>query len=126
METFQIFLKNSAEIVSSVLEFTSVVCIVIGFAATLILLFKTKEEKYSPLFNRLRLKFGGWLVLALEFLLAADILSTIFAPSYENLIQVGAIAAIRTFLNYFLNKELHELPEMIKKNLENKKIEATS
>jgi len=58
--------------------------------------------------------------------LASDILKTAIAPTYENLIQLGAIAVIRTFLNYFLNKELKELPEMIKQNLEKDKIEAVS
>jgi uncharacterized membrane protein len=69
------------------------------------------------MYNRLRFLFGGWLVLALEFQLAADIVKTTVAPTYENLIQLGAVAVIRTFLNYFLSKELHELPELIKKNL---------
>ena len=52
--------------------------------------------------------FGGWLVVALEFLLAADIIGTLIAPNTAQLIQLGAIAVIRTFLNYFLNKELNE------------------
>ena len=88
--------------------------------------FKSKQIQFSPLHNRLRLKFGGWLALALEFQLASDILKTTIAPTYENLIQLGAIAVIRTFLNYFLNKELKELPELIKQNLEKNKIEAVS
>lgn len=62
------------------------------------------------------------IVTALEFQLASDILKTAIAPTYENLIQLGAIAVIRTFLNYFLSKELKELPEMIKQNLEKDKI----
>ncbi len=81
---------------------------------------KRRQANYSPLYNRLRLLFGGWLALALEFQLASDIVKTTVAPTYENLIQLGAIAVIRTFLNYFLSKELTELPELIKKNLESK------
>jgi uncharacterized membrane protein len=52
--------------------------------------------------------FGGWLVLALEIQLAADIVGTIVSPSTAHLIELGAIAVIRTFLNYFLSKELKE------------------
>ncbi|MDJ0692641.1 MAG: DUF1622 domain-containing protein, partial [Xenococcaceae cyanobacterium MO_188.B32] len=44
--------------------------------------------------------------LALECQLGADILATTIAPSWEALGQLGAIALIRTFLNYFLNQEL--------------------
>ena len=126
METIEGFLKDTIRAVSLALEFTAVLCIVAGFVNTLILLLKSKQVHYSPLYNRLRLKFGGWLVLALEFQLASDIIKTTVAPSYENLIQLGAIALIRTFLNYFLSKELKELPEMIKKNIQNKKNEEIS
>jgi uncharacterized membrane protein len=52
--------------------------------------------------------FGGWLIVALEFQLAADIVGTIIAPTTSQMIQLGAVALIRTFLNYFLNKELRE------------------
>ena len=79
----------------------------------------SRQADYSPLYNRLRLKFGGWLALALEFLLAADIIQTTAYPTYEHLIELGAIAIIRTFLNYFLNKELSELPKHIKAHLGN-------
>ena len=118
MEALKLFLENAVEAVSLTLEFTAVLCIVVGFVQTFILLLKRRQVNYSPLFNRLRLKFGGWLALALEFQLASDIIKTTVAPTYENLIQLGAIAIIRTFLNYFLSKELRELPEVIKKNLE--------
>ena len=57
--------------------------------------------------------FGGWLVVALEFQLAADIAGTIVSPTTAHLVQLGAIAVIRTFLNYFLNKELMEQKEVL-------------
>jgi len=126
MQIVEILLKQSVSVVTTVLEFAAVLCVAIGFITAIILLFKSKQIQFSPLHNRLRLKFGGWLALALEFQLASDILKTAIAPTYENLIQLGAIAVIRTFLNYFLNKELKELPEMIKQNLEKDKIEAVS
>ena len=57
--------------------------------------------------------FGGWLVVALEFQLAADIVGTMVTPTTAHLIELGAIALIRTFLNYFLNKELKEEKESL-------------
>lgn len=57
----------------------------------------------------IRLGLGRSLGLALEFLLAADILSTAIAPSWDEIGKLAAIATIRTLLNYFLGKELeHE------------------
>ncbi len=117
METVELFLGDVVSIISLALEFTAIVCVLIGFISAIILLFKPNQVKSSPLHNRLRLKFGGWLALALEFQLALDIIKTTVAPSYEHLIQLGAIAVIRTFLNYFLSKELSELPEMISRHL---------
>ena len=119
METLEILLEHVVRVVALAMEYIAVICIITGFGKTLFLLLKSKQVKYSPMYNRLKLTFGGWLALALEFQLAADIVKTTIAPTYENLIQLGAIAVIRTFLNYFLSKELHELPELITKNLEN-------
>lgn len=65
-----------------------------------------------PLHTNFRMEFGGWLVVALEFQLAADIVGTIVSPTTAHLIELGAIAVIRTFLNYFLNKELLEQREL--------------
>jgi uncharacterized membrane protein len=54
----------------------------------------------------IRLTLGRSLALGLEFLLGADILKTAVAPSIEQVGLLAAIAAIRTGLNYFLQKEL--------------------
>jgi uncharacterized membrane protein len=54
----------------------------------------------------IRLYLGGYLALGLEFQLGADILSTAVAPTLDDVIQLGAIATIRTGLNYFLSQEL--------------------
>jgi len=71
-----------------------------------------------PLHTYFRRMFGGWLIVALEFQLAADIVGTIVSPTSAHLIELGAIAVIRTFLNYFLSKELNE-----ERNLSNALIE---
>jgi len=117
MDKFEILLEDLVRVVSLALEFTAVLCIVVGFIKTFILLLERRKLHYSPLHNRLRFQFGGWLALALEFQLASDILKTTISPTYEHLIQLGAVAVIRTFLNYFLSKELNELPEIISKNI---------
>ncbi len=56
--------------------------------------------------NEIRLYLGQYLVLGLEFQLGADILSTAVAPTLDDVILLGAIATIRTVLNYFLTQEL--------------------
>ena len=53
-----------------------------------------------------RLRLARWLAVALEFALAADILRTAIAPSWEDIGKLAAIATLRTLLNYFLQKEI--------------------
>ena len=72
------------------------------------------QHGMHPLHTNFRMVFGGWLVVALEFQLAADIVGTIISPTNAHLIELAAIAVIRTFLNYFLNKELVEERALIR------------
>jgi len=51
-------------------------------------------------------RFGMWLLLGLEFELAADIITSVISPTWKDIAELGAIAVIRTFLNYFLEKDL--------------------
>lgn len=51
-------------------------------------------------------RYGTWLLLGLEFELAADIVGSVISPSWMDIGELGAIAVIRTFLNYFLEKDL--------------------
>uniref|UniRef100_UPI0025D2436C DUF1622 domain-containing protein n=1 Tax=uncultured Sphingomonas sp. TaxID=158754 RepID=UPI0025D2436C len=56
--------------------------------------------------EEVRLRLGRWLAVALEFLLAADILRTAVAPSWDEIGKLAAVATLRTLLNYFLQKEI--------------------
>jgi uncharacterized membrane protein len=57
------------------------------------------------------LRYARWLVAGLTFQLAADIIETSITPSWEEIAKVGAIAVIRTFLNFFLERDLSEVRE---------------
>jgi len=59
----------------------------------------------------MRTRLSRYLLLALELQLAADILGTAISPTWEQLGKLAAIAAIRTFLAYFLVEELRETAE---------------
>ena len=50
--------------------------------------------------------FAHWLVAGLTFQLAADIVHTTVAPTWDEIGRVAAIAAIRTFLTYFLDRDI--------------------
>jgi uncharacterized membrane protein len=59
----------------------------------------------------IRLELGVMLALSLEFLLAADIVGTAVSPSWDAVAKLAAITGIRTFLNFFLQREVRELRE---------------
>ena len=52
------------------------------------------------------LRFATWILLGLEFALAADILRTAVAPTWDDISKLAVIATIRTMLNYFLAKDI--------------------
>jgi uncharacterized membrane protein len=58
------------------------------------------------------LKFATWILLALEFALAADIVRTAVAPTWEDISKLAVIASIRTMLNYFLAKDIAEFDRL--------------
>ncbi len=55
-----------------------------------------------------RLRLARWLAVALEFALAADILRTAVAPSWDEIGKLAAIATLRTLLNFFLQREIEK------------------
>ena len=72
-----------------------------GFGRALVL---QRPQNYVEV----RLTLARYLALAIEFELAADILSTAIAPSWDQIGKLGAIVVIRTGLNYFLMREMKE------------------
>jgi uncharacterized membrane protein len=66
------------------------------------------RDRNAGAFVPVRLTLGRFLALGLEFQLASDVLRTAVAPSFRELGQLAAVAAIRTALNYFLAKEIAE------------------
>lgn len=99
-------LAIAAGFLKLLLEIIAVFCVFLGLLGTLKLTIWQFRHDRRNIFARVRLRFGSWLALALEFQLGADILSTTVAPSFQALGKLGAIALIRSFLNYFLTKEL--------------------
>lgn len=59
--------------------------------------------------KQLRSTLGYYLLLGLEFLIAADIIETLIKPTTEHLAVLGAVVAIRTVISFSLTAELsHE------------------
>ena len=98
------------------LESISVFCVVLGLVSSLTMIvgFTRRSRRLRQDLPALRLQFGSWLALALEFQLGADIVATTVNPTLQSLGELGLLALIRTFLNFFLQKELEASERQIK------------
>lgn len=108
------FLKEHAQHTMLLLADTIQLCaaVLIGLAAaqatvrSLVIFFRRGSVESAT--EDVRLRFGRWLVLALEFQVAADILRTAVAPTWNEIGQLAAIIVLRTVLNYFLQQEMEK------------------
>jgi uncharacterized membrane protein len=57
------------------------------------------------------LDYARYLIAGLTFQLAADIVRTTVAPTWDDIGRLAAIAVTRTFLSYFLERDLVEVRE---------------
>ncbi len=106
LESSEALLRGLAGVVRLSLETLSVLCVVAGMIASFRLALPVLAHRGRRRPNAIRIRFGSWLSMALEFQLGADIVATTTAPTDSNLIQLATVAVIRTFLNVFLAKEL--------------------
>jgi uncharacterized membrane protein len=90
-------------------ELLGALVIAIGISIAAVGFVRALASGSSAGFIAVRLGFARYLVLALELQLAADILSTAIAPSWEAIGKLAAIAVIRSALNWYLMHELNSL-----------------
>lgn len=63
------------------------------------------------------LEFARWLIAALTFQLAADIVATTIAPTWDDIGRVAAVAAIRTVLTVFLDHDIDSMRRVQRRSL---------
>jgi uncharacterized membrane protein len=97
-------------VVANVVTIIQVMALVVVAYGTLEAFVASLRAVFRPTpgrdFHEGYVRYARWLIAALTFQLAADIVQTTFAPSWEELGQLAAIAAIRAFINFFLEHDL--------------------
>jgi uncharacterized membrane protein len=98
----------AANALKFLLESVSLLCVALGLVTSLVMALGNffRTGRFICHLHSVRLHFGTWLGVALEFQLGADIVATTINPTLQSLGELALLAAIRTFLNYFLQKEL--------------------
>jgi uncharacterized membrane protein len=118
-------LESFVSLLKFILESISAFCVAIGLVTSLVMAagFARRSSRLLKNLPAVRLQFGSWLAVALEFQLGADIVATTINPTLQSLGELGLLAVIRTFLNYFLQKELETEEKIVKERLQEKTIE---
>ncbi|MGE3273310.1 MAG: DUF1622 domain-containing protein [Chloroflexota bacterium] len=101
------WLRTVAQAAATLVEGIGVVIVVIAIGRAVfhyLGMLIRRDQPFPP--EGLRLELGRSLALSLEFLLGADILRTAVEPTWDEIARLAAIAAIRTGLNFFLQREL--------------------
>ena len=101
--------KSWTEWVAVAVEAAAVLIIALASAEAAVralVVYAARPAKPDAAKEGVRLRLARWLAVALEFALATDILRTAIAPSWEDIGKLAAIAALRTLLNYFLQREI--------------------
>jgi len=99
-------LRTLVDTMVRLVEACGAVVIMIGAVVAIVKFVAALGRRDIERFSSVRLSLARFLVLGLEFQLAADVLRTAISPSFAEIGKLAAIAAIRTLLNYVLNREI--------------------
>ena len=118
MVDIEYYLVNIVGWIELLANFISVLIIAAGIVVASYKVLQTVRRPDLLHYNQARLTFSRYLVLGLEFQLAADIVKTAAEPTWTDLGILAVVAAIRTFLNFFLQREMKEEEAEVKKDSE--------
>ena len=104
-------IKQLAEYVAVSIEAVGILVIAVGTIEALAAVVRALiGSAWSVLARREAwMKYMHWLAAGLTFQLAGDIVHSAVAPTWDDVGRLAAIAAIRTFLTYFLDRDMESL-----------------
>ena len=105
------FLFHLAHAVGLVLDAIAILLVAFGAAEAVFTIVKniTRVEDRDRIRRAAWLRFARWLIAALTFQLGADIVLTTATPTWDDLGRLAAIAVVRTFLTYFLDRDIDSM-----------------
>jgi uncharacterized membrane protein len=109
-------LSDSLFIIRTLIASIGVSIITLSALHSVYLFLKAWLGKSQVNINNIRLEFGYGIILGLEFMVGADIVESLAKPTYYDVGLLALLVLVRTFLSYFLNKELESVsPDMQKR-----------
>jgi uncharacterized membrane protein len=108
------WLNQLAEVSAPIIDLLALVLILAGtleaFVNGIRVMLSHPDGHYA--IRAVWMRHARWLIAGLTFQLAADIIETSVAPSWDDVGRLAAIAVIRTFLNFFLERDQREAREL--------------
>jgi uncharacterized membrane protein len=103
-----------ASAVAACVEAIMLLVLIIGTAKAVFAIVReiTVREGFRAAVRDIWLRYATWIVLALEFALASDLIRTAISPTWDEIGQLAAVAVIRTGLSWFLSRDIEETREM--------------
>lgn len=100
MEFVALYIDPALELLSLFFSFLGIIVILISAMRSLRALWRTGD------FEKTRMIIATGILLGLDYLVAGDVVRTIYMPYYYQLGILAGLVIIRTVLSYFLSKEL--------------------
>ena len=98
--------------IATIIAITGSIIIIWGVLVTSVLFLKAEVNKWTnksdiAYESKIRFSISSYLLLGLDFMLAADIIHTIHNPVLNELYILAIIVAIRSVISFFLHKEMY-------------------
>ena len=108
------YIDEFADVVATAIEVVMVLILTIGAVQALASIPRLIRDSphIAVAVRGAWLHYAAWILLALEYALAADIIRTVVAPTWDEVGKLATIAAIRTALGFFLGKDIDQFREM--------------
>lgn len=110
------WIKELFAVIADIIDIIGISILIFGFAKLLIK-YLGKEFLNQPFrtplaeIQKIRCELGIYILLALDFLIASDIIHTIMEITKEELIELSVMIVLRIAIGYFLGKEIGEIHE---------------
>ncbi len=108
-------LREIAHYVALAIELIAIIVIAVGALQAVIGVARTglrADEEAVFIQRAVWMRFARWLVAGMTFQLAADVVATSLAPTWDEIGHLASIAVVRTFLSYFLDREMEAKSEL--------------
>ena len=108
----QELVKQLAEYAALSIELVAILVVTLGSLEAVVAAIRMIFTGRSDMARReAMLKYARWLAAGLTFQLAGDIVHTAITPTWDDIGRLAAIAVIRTFLTFFLERDIKEMRE---------------